>query len=153
MEKGESRMERLPELSVAHAISLTSPRVACRLSSGRATAVVMVGAGEAEEAEREGCCCCWQGLRLRSLLVEKSGWKQRLGRRVEQRQGTCSCYDRERGKELLFIAIYCLSQQRDAISSSGTMALRQSDTVREIEGVAQRRRRLLQRTAKGRRLL
>ncbi|RRT39417.1 hypothetical protein B296_00059168, partial [Ensete ventricosum] len=76
---------------------------------GRATTVVMVGAWEAEEAEREGCYCCWRGLRLRSLLVEKSGWHQRLGRRVEQRQGTYSCYDREGGRELLSIAIYCLS--------------------------------------------
>ncbi|CAL9757230.1 unnamed protein product, partial [Musa acuminata subsp. burmannicoides] len=33
MEKGESRTEKLPELCVAHVISLTSPRVACRLSA------------------------------------------------------------------------------------------------------------------------
>ncbi|THU73747.1 hypothetical protein C4D60_Mb04t26120 [Musa balbisiana] len=33
MEKGESRTEKLPEHCIAHAISLTSPRVACRLSA------------------------------------------------------------------------------------------------------------------------
>ncbi|XP_009391276.2 F-box protein PP2-B10-like [Musa acuminata AAA Group] len=33
MEKGESRTEKLPELCIVHAISLTSPRVASRLSA------------------------------------------------------------------------------------------------------------------------
>ncbi|RWW36906.1 hypothetical protein BHE74_00058034 [Ensete ventricosum] len=33
MELGESGIERLPELCVAHAISLASPRDACRLSA------------------------------------------------------------------------------------------------------------------------
>ncbi|RRT47506.1 hypothetical protein B296_00048742, partial [Ensete ventricosum] len=43
---------------------------------------------------------------------------------------------RRRKRGLLSITICCLSQQRDAISSGGAVTLVQSDTMREIEGVA-----------------
>ncbi|RZS29360.1 hypothetical protein BHM03_00063079 [Ensete ventricosum] len=95
----------------------------------------MVDAGEAEEADREGCCCCWRGLRLRSLLVEKSGWQQRLGRRVEQWQGTCSCYDKG-GRELMSIALCCLDRGSGTAEEEVAVKDRKGDEV----AVTQRRK-------------